>query len=43
MEEELRLTAISLGLSLSESEVGDYAALLDRMEKTLNTVSQMHG
>ncbi|OKL60920.1 hypothetical protein UA08_03183 [Talaromyces atroroseus] len=42
MGEELRSTAAGLGLALSENEIGDYVTLLDRMEKSLQTVSEMH-
>jgi predicted ribonuclease toxin of YeeF-YezG toxin-antitoxin module len=43
MEQELRSTATSFELSLSENEVNDYATLLERMEKSLQTVSDMQG
>lgn len=43
MEKELRSTAASLGLSLPENEVNDYVTLLERMEKSLQTVLDMHG
>ncbi|EEA23060.1 hypothetical protein TMatcc_001923 [Talaromyces marneffei ATCC 18224] len=42
MEKELRSTAASLGLSLPENEVNDYVTLLERMEKSLQTVLDMH-
>ena len=43
MEEELRSTAAGLGLQLAENEVSEYVTLLERMEKSLQTVSDLHG
>jgi hypothetical protein len=43
MEGELKSTAAGLGLQLAENEVNDYVTLLERMEKSLQTVSDMHG
>ncbi|RAO70613.1 uncharacterized protein BHQ10_006625 [Talaromyces amestolkiae] len=41
MEEELRATAASLGFQVAAEEVDEYVALLERMEKSLQTVSDM--
>lgn len=43
MEEELRATAASLGFQVAAEEVDEYVALLERMEKSLQTVSDMPG
>lgn len=43
MEEELRATAASLGFQVAAEEIDEYVVLLERMEKSLQTVSDMPG